>query len=341
MKRLFIVVIPIFLLISWSGDQTNQSQVNSTVAVIQQQAYYKVDDDPLPSWNDGPLKQSIISFVKAATDSTGKGFIPKIDRIATFDNDGTLWAEKPFVQELFAFYMVKKMVAKNPALAQKQPYKAVLANDKAYFAKGGEQALIQLIGATHTGTTEDEFEASVNDFFSKVVYPGRNVPLKQITYQPQIELLNYLRANGFTTFICTGGTVEFVRGISMQLYGIPKYQVIGTTFKYKFINSSRTIMRQQAIELVNDKSGKPAGIQRAIGQRPVFACGNEGGSGDIAMLKYCQSSKYPSFQMIINHDDGAREFAYQEKDNASLNAAAQNKWHVVSMKNDWKTVFSK
>ena len=297
--------------------------------------------DPLPSWNEGELKQSIINFVQKAIDSTSNGFIPEAFRIATFDNDGTLWAERPYVQELFAFYQVKKMVDKNPALAKKQPFRAIVENDKSYFTKGGDKALMQLMGATHTGMTEEEFESSAKDFASTVKYPGRNVSLKEITYQPQIELLNYLRANGFRTFICTGGTIEFVRSISSQLYGIPKDQVIGTTFKYKFVDSNNQILRTQELEIFNDKINKPVSIQEHIGQRPVFACGNEGGAGDIYMLKYSQGSKYPSFQMIINHDDSTREFFYQEKDSASLKAATKYNWHVTSMKNDWKEIFRK
>lgn len=297
--------------------------------------------DPLPSWNDVPSKKAIIDFVSNAVREGGAGFIPPEHRIATFDNDGTLWAEKPYVQELFAFYQVKKMVEAKPELAKKQPFKAVVEGDKEYFAKGGEKVLLQLVAATHTGMTEDQFEAAANDFFETAVYPGRNVPLKQITYKPQLELLHYLRANGFRTYIVTGGTIELVRTVAPSLYGIPKDQVVGTTFKYKFVDSSRAILREPSIELFNDKDAKPVGIQVHIGQRPVFACGNEGGAGDIAMLKYSQGSKYPSFQMIINHDDATREFAYQEKDSASLKAAAKNNWHVVSMKNDWKEIFVK
>lgn len=297
--------------------------------------------DPLPSWNEGALKKAIIDYVTTVTDSVSGRFIPAIDRIATFDNDGTLWAERPYVQELFAFYMAKKMVTKNPALAKKQPFKALVEHDKTYFEKGGEKAAIQLIIATHTGTTEDEFESSVKDFFTTAVYPHGNVPLRDIVYQPQLELLNYLRNNGFKTFICTGGTIEFVRGISQEFYGIPKEQVIGTTFRYKYADSSNKVVREPALASFNDKQGKPVGIQQHLGQRPVFACGNEGGAGDIAMLQYSQGSKYPSFQLLINHTDDVREFAYREKDNASLNAAAKNGWRVVDMKNDWKQVFRK
>jgi hypothetical protein len=296
--------------------------------------------DPLPSWSNGPLKESIVAYVKKVTDSSSSSFIPAIDRIATFDNDGTLWAEKPYVQELFVLYRVRRMIKSDSTLASKQPFKAVLERDRSYFETGGEKAIMQLIAAMHTGMTEDKFELAVHDFFSFATYPPWNVPIKQIIYQPQLELLQYLQANDFTIFICTGGTVEFVRGISQQLYNVPKYRVIGTTFKYHYSDSTKSVIREPVITLINDKEGKPAGIQAHIGQRPVFACGNEGGEGDIAMLSYCQGSRYPSFQMLINHDDSTREFYYQEKSNASLDAAAKNNWHVVSMKNDWQKVFT-
>ena len=297
--------------------------------------------DPLPSWNEGQLKKEIIAYVTKVADTTSADFVPKESRIATFDNDGTLWAEKPYVQELFAFHRVKEITAKNPAAASKQPFKAVIEGDKAYFAKGGEKALIQLVAATHTNLTEDEFEASAKNFFASAKYPGRNVPIEKITYQPQLELIKYLKDNGFKVFIVTGGTIELVRAISLPLYGIPKEQVVGTTFKYKFIDSTNQLYREPEIVLFNDKEAKPVGIQEHIGQRPVFSCGNEGGAGDIAMLKYSQGNKYPSFQMLVNHDDSLREYYYQEKDNASLNAAKKYNWHVISMKTDWKEVFKK
>jgi hypothetical protein len=299
------------------------------------------ESDPLPSWNDGALKQDIIAFVKKVTDSSAKDFIPVGDRIATFDNDGTLWAERPYVQKLFAFYRVRKMIEKNPSLAKKQPFKAVVSQDKSYFEKGGDKALIELMAATHTGMTEDEFESSTKDFFSRATYPKFNVPIRQVVYAPQLELIHFLRAHGFKTYICTGGTIEFVRTISQDYYGIPKEQVIGTSFQYVFADSNREIYRKPALGSFNDKKGKPVNIQLHIGRRPVFASGNEGGAGDIAMLEYCQSSKYPSFQLIVNHDDSIREFYYQEKDSASLKAAAKNNWHVASMKNDWKNIFLK
>ncbi|MBE8724985.1 HAD family hydrolase [Flavobacterium hungaricum] len=331
-----IYILPLFLLLLVSckkSDTVTTADPNDTTATV------AASGDPLPSWNDTPLKKEIVDYVTKVTKKGSPDFIPVEDRIATFDNDGTLWAEKPYVQELFAFYRVKKMVEANPALAQKQPFKAVVEKDKSFFEKGGDKALIELVAATHTGMTEADFEASAKEFFAGAKYPGKNVPIKQIRYQPQLELLNYLRANGFKTFIVTGGTVELVRSISQDFYGIPKYQVVGTSFKYKFDDASNNIVREPALDLLDDKIGKPVGIQLHIGQRPVFACGNEGGAGDLAMLRYSQGSKYPSFQMIVNHNDSIREYNYQEKDNLSLSTAAKYKYHVISMKDDWKKIF--
>jgi len=333
-----IYIVPLFLLLLVSCKKTDTV---STTNPNDSSATVATSSDPLPSWNDGTIKSSIIAYVEKVTKEGSHDFIPKENRIATFDNDGTLWAEKPYVQELFAFYRVKKMVEANPALAQKQPFKAVIEKDKTFFAKGGEKTLIELVAATHTGMTEDEFENSAKEFFTAAQYPGKNAPLKQIRYQPQLELLDYLRANGFKTFIVTGGTIELVRAISADFYGIPKEQVVGTSFKYKFDDATNTIKREPALDLLNDKTGKPIAIQLHIGQRPVFACGNEGGAGDLAMLRYSSGSKYPSFQMIVNHNDSIREYSYQEKDNLSLSTAAKYKYHVISMKDDWKTIFPK
>lgn len=331
-----IYILPLFLLLLVSCKKADNV---STTTTSSDSTTIATSSDPLPSWNDTPLKKEIIDYVTKVTKEGSTDFIPVENRIATFDNDGTLWAEKPYVQELFAFYRVKKMVEANPALAQKQPFKAVVEKDKTYFEKGGDKALIELVAATHTGMTEDEFEASTKEFFAGAQYPGKNVPLKQIRYQPQLELLNYLRANGFKTFIVTGGTVEVVRAISQDFYGIPKDQVVGTSFKYKFDDAKNAVLREPALDHFNDKEGKPVGIQLHIGQRPVFACGNEGGAGDLAMLRYSQGNKYPSFQLIVNHNDSIREYNYQEKDNLSLNTAAKYKYHVISIKDDWKKVF--
>lgn len=334
-KKIVIIPMLLFLFISCKKSEISKDvKSNDSIADV------STSGDPLPSWNDGALKSDIIAYVEKVTKEGDPDFIPEQDRIATFDNDGTLWAEKPYVQELFAFYRVQKMVEAKPELAKKQPFKAVVEKDKTFFEKGGDKALIELVAATHTGMTEDEFEASVADFYKNAKYPGKNVPVKQMRYQPQLELLNYLRANGFKTFIVTGGTIEVVRAISQDFYGIPKHHVVGTSFKYKYDASTNAVQREVALNHFNDKEGKPVGIQLHIGKRPVFACGNEGGAGDIAMLNYSQGNKYPSFQLLVNHNDSIREFRYQEKDNASLDIAAKNKWHVVDMQKDWKKVFS-
>jgi hypothetical protein len=319
----------------------NRSEDTTTVNAKDSAKVTNADsNDPLPSWNDGTLKSDIIAYVNKVTTKGSPDFIPTENRIATFDNDGTLWAEKPYVQELFAFYRVKKMVEANPELAKKQPFKAVVEKDKAFFKSGGEKALLELVAVTHTGMTEDEFEAHAKEFFATARYPGKNVLIRQIRYKPQLELLDYLRTNGFKTFIVTGGTVELVRAISDDFYGIPKSQVVGTSFKYKFDQAKDAIQREPALNYLNDKEGKPVAIQLHIGQRPVFACGNEGGAGDIAMLKYSQGNRYPSFQLLVNHNDSIREYSYQEDDNLSLKTAAKNKWHVISIKDDWKKVFA-
>ncbi|CAM3583766.1 HAD family hydrolase [Flavobacterium chungbukense] len=335
-KKIYVLSLFLFLLVSCKNKSEDTTTINSKDST----AVVATNSDPLPSWNDGTVKSDIIAYVEKVTKKGSPDFIPIEDRIATFDNDGTLWAEKPLVQELFAFYRVKKMVQEKPELAQKQPFKAVIKKDKSFFEKGGEKAIVELVAATHTGMTEDEFEAGAKEFFNVAKYPGKNVPLKQIRYQPQLELLDYLRANGFKTYIVSGGTVELMRAISQDFYGIPKNQVVGTSFKYKFDDAKDAIQREPALDHFNDKEGKPAAIQLHIGQRPVFACGNEGGAGDLAMLRYSQGSKYPSFQLIVNHNDSIREYSYQEKDNLSLSTAAKNKYHVINMKEDWKKVFA-
>lgn len=303
---------------------------------------FNKDKDPLPSWTEGPLKKAIISYVKQVTNRSGKGFIPVEDRIATFDNDGTLWAEQPTIELEYAKTALKGMINKNPQLAHQQPYKAIIQKDKAYLAKVDEATMAAVILKSLSGTSEAEFERTVQQYFDTAHYVigSKKYPIQHAVYQPQVELLKYLRSNGFKTYICSGGTIEFVRIISRKYYGIPAEQVIGTKLQYTFVEKDRSIVRQGKILSICDKGGKPVNIQWHIGKIPVFACGNEKTGGDIQMLKFSQTSKYPNFQLLVNHDDSIREFVYQEKDNASLNAAAKNKWQILSMKNDWKTIFN-
>jgi len=298
------------------------------------------EDDPLPSWNEGKIKNSIIDFVTRVVKEGSADFIPLADRISTFDNDGTLWAEQPVIQELFMFYRAKKMIGQKPALRNVQPFKAIAAGDMAYLRKMNERDLIKFFVATQTGMTQAEYDKDAKDFYATAKSPTGKI-ISQLVYQPQVELLRYLRANGFKTFICSGGSVEFIRVISEQYYGIPPEQVIGTEFKYVYKDSTgvNDIIRESGLRTFNDKQEKPVNIQYHIGRRPVLACGNEGAAGDVYMLRFCQGNTYPNLQIIINHDDASREFFYQEKDNKSLNLAKKYNWVVVSMKNDWKVIF--
>lgn len=297
--------------------------------------------DPLPSWNNGEVKRSIIEFVSRVTTANSPDFVPIADRIATFDNDGTLWAEQPVVQGMFVLEKLQAMAAADPSLTQQQPFQAALEGDVEYFKQAGEAAIMELLTATHTNMTQEQFQQHVQRFFATGIHPTLNVPYTKVTYKPMIELLEYLRTNEFQTWICSGGGIDFMRVVSQSLYGIPPEQVIGSSGKEEFIerDGKYVIWRLPEILRINDHADKPIGIDLHIGKRPVFAAGNERTGGDIAMLTYSQGRSGASFQLLINHDDAQREFAYQEPNNASLNAAEANGWQVVSIKNDWKTVF--
>ncbi|RKG57791.1 haloacid dehalogenase-like hydrolase [Corallococcus sp. CA054B] len=297
--------------------------------------------DPLPSWNDGPVKQSIIDFVTRATTEGGPGYIPLEERIATFDNDGTLWQEKPVVQGAFLLEQVKAAVKKDASLGKRQPFKAVLEGDVALLSSMEEPQLMALVAATHAGKTPDELTREARAFFQTARHPKLGVPYTQLAYAPMLELLRYLRANGFQTWISSGGGTDFMRVVSEDTYGIPPQQVIGSDLKEKFDEGDgHPVLRREArLDHVNDKAGKPVGIEQHIGRRPVFAAGNVRSGGDIQMLQYTKEQPRPGFSLLINHDDAEREFAYQEKNDASLKAAREGGWTVVSMRQDWKRIF--
>lgn len=298
--------------------------------------------DPLPSWNDGPLKSGIIDFVMKATNASGPDFIPAGMRLATFDNDGTLWPEKPVIQGLFVLDVLKKKIAADPSLLENPTVKAVIDKDKEYFMNQPEEKVSELLGITQANMSEDEFEKLADEFITNAVYPKLDKPVTELAYKPQVELLEYLRANGFETYICSGGTIEFIRQISEQMYGILSDQVIGSSFKYKFIDDtvSNYIFREPELNSICDKEGKPVNIQLFTGKRPVFVAGNVRSGGDIAMMRFSQGSKYKNFQILVNHDDPVREFEYGEGDNYSLEMAKKFGFNVVSMKNDWNRIFS-
>jgi hypothetical protein len=298
--------------------------------------------DPLPSWNQGTVKTAIIEFVSRTTAAGSPDYIPPTERIATFDNDGTLWPEQPLIQGMFVLERLKAMGKSDPSLRQKQPFQAALEGDLAYIKQAGEEAIMQLVAAVHANQTQEQFEAEARVFFAKSSHPTFKVPYTQLAYQPMVELLAYLRKNGFQTWICSGGGIDFLRVISEPMYGIPPQQVIGSSLKKEFLekDGKSVLWREAELASFNDKGVKPLNIDLHIGKRPVFAAGNVRSGGDIAMLTYSQGQVPLSLQLLLNHDDAEREFAYSEPDDASLTAAQEKGWQVVSLKKDWQRVFA-
>jgi hypothetical protein len=302
--------------------------------------------DPLPSWHDRPTKARIVAFVQAVTEPGGKDFVPPADRIAVFDNDGTLWAEQPiYFQLAFAIDRAKAMVAKNPELSKRPALKAAAEGDIKALAATGEKGIAQLLAVTHANTTSDEFAQIVRDWTRTARHPTLKRPYTQLTYAPMRELLDYLRANGFKTYIVSGGGIEFLRVLSEELYGVPPEQVVGSSIKtkYEVRNGQPVIMRLPEIDFVDDKAGKPVGIHKFIGKRPIAAFGNS--DGDFEMLEWTTSAPGARLGVLIHHDDAAREFAYDRMSHVGklargLDEGPRRGWTLVSIKDDWRTVYS-
>ncbi|WER45405.1 HAD family hydrolase [Cupriavidus sp. WKF15] len=297
--------------------------------------------DPLPAWRDGAAKQSILNFVSKTTTPGSPEFVSPEDRIAVFDNDGTLWREDPVVELLFVVNRAQERARAEPALASRSPYKEFLADPAAYFKSTGEAGAVRLLNELYGNTSVDAFQEDARRYVASARHPKSKASLRESTYQPMLELLALLRAHGYQTWICSGGTTDFMRVVSQSFYGIPPQQVIGSRLSAQFREHGRDneIWREPKFESFNDKQMKPVNIALQIGKRPVFAAGNVGGKGDIAMLSYSQARKGPSFQLLVNHDDAERESAYAENDGGSLHAASERGWTVVSMKRDWARVF--
>ncbi|MHC4517430.1 MAG: HAD family hydrolase [Planctomycetota bacterium] len=302
--------------------------------------------DPLPSWNEGPAKQAIVDFVKHVTAPGSPGFVSTPERIATFDNDGTLWAEQPmYFQLAFVLDRVKALAPAHPEWKEKQPFKAVLEGDlKAVFA-GGEHALLELVMETHAGTTTEEFEQIVKDWIAKARHPKSGRLYTEMVYQPMLELLAYLRSNGFKTYIVSGGGIEFMRPWSEEVYGILPEQVIGSSIKTKFElrDGKPVLVRLPEINFIDDKAGKPVGINQHIGRRPIAAFGNS--DGDLQMLQWTAAGSGSRFCLYVHHTDAEREFAYDRESSIGrldkgLDEARAKGWTVVDMKGDWKRIFS-
>ena len=301
--------------------------------------------DPLPSWNEGQAKQSILDFVARVSDPASPDYVLEAERIATFDNDGTLWAEQPlYFQLLFSVDRVRSMAEEHPEWKSEQPFKAILGDDREALASMGHAELGQLLAATHTGITAEEFSSIARGWLDDARHPRFDRPFDTCIYQPMLEVLDYLRANGFTTFITSAGGIEFMRTFSEEAYGIPRHQVIGSSAETEFrVDGDQSfLMRLPKAAFVDDKSAKPVAINRHIGRRPIASFGNS--DGDQQMLQYATGGEGPGLAVLVHHDDAEREYAYDRGskigglDKAWDEAEARG-WTVVSMRDDWTTIF--
>lgn len=301
--------------------------------------------DPLPSWNDGPAKQAIVAFVTDVTREGSPDFVPPAERIATFDNDGTLWIEQPiYVQFAYALDRVKALAPQHPEWKDTQPFKAVLEGDMAALAAAGEKGAVEIVAATHAGMTPEEFRQTVTEWLSTARHPRFGRRYDELVYQPMLEVLTYLRANGFKTYITSGGGAEFIRAFAEERYGIPPEQVVGSRIVTKFERrDGRPILfRLPQVDFIDDGPGKPVGINQGIGRRPVAAFGNS--DGDLEMLQWTTEAGKRRLGLVVHHTDAEREYAYDRQSHVgkldkALDAATVDRWTVVDMKRDWKTVF--
>jgi len=301
--------------------------------------------DSLPSWNEGAAKKAIVAFVEKVTKEGTPDFVPVAERIATFDNDGTLWAEQPmYFQLLFALDRVEALALQHPEWKDTEPFASLLKGDVKGALAGGEPAIGRIVMASHAGMTTEEFEKVVKDWIASAKHPKTGRLLTEMVYQPMLELLAYLRANAFRTFIVSGGGIEFMRPWTEKVYGIPPEQVVGSSGKTKFElrDGKPVLVKLPEINFIDDKTGKPVGIQSHIGRRPIAAFGNS--DGDLQMLQWTAAGSGPRFALIVHHTDAEREWAYDRESHIgkldkALDEAAAKGWTVVSMKDDWATIF--
>jgi hypothetical protein len=323
----------LILVVSIACDQaTDASRVDATT-------------DPLPSWNEGFAKQQILDFVARVTDPANPEFVPEAERIATFDNDGTLWAEQPlYFQLFFAIDRVKALAPEHPEWADQQPFKAVLEDDMEALAAAGEHGLLELVMATHSGMTTEEFAATAKDWLATARHPTTGRPYTEMVYQPMLEVLDYLRANGFTTYVASAGGIEFMRPWTEEVYGIPPEQVIGSSIKtvFEIRDGEPVLVRLPEIDFIGDKNEKPVGINSHIGRRPIAAFGNS--DGDFQMLEWTTAGDGARLGVLVHHTDSEREWAYDRDSHIGrldrgLDEAATRGWVVVSIKDDWRRIF--
>jgi len=301
--------------------------------------------DPLPSWNDTSTKKAIVAFVEKVTKEGSSNFVPVDQRIATFDNDGTLWVEQPMYTQLaFTMDRVKQLAPKHPAWKTTQPFKGALEGDMKAVEATGEKGLVQLMAAIHAGMTTDQFQTIVTDWIATAKHPRFKRPYTHCVYQPMLELLAYLRANGFKTYIVSGGGIEFMRPWTERVYGVPPEQVVGSSIKtkYEMVDGKPVLMRLPEINFIDDNDGKPIGINQYIGSRPIAAFGNS--DGDQQMLEWTAAGDGARFMLLVHHTDAEREYAYDRQSkfgklDTALDEANAKGWTVVDMKNDWKVIF--
>jgi phosphoserine phosphatase len=301
--------------------------------------------DPLPSWNDGSVKQSILAFVGAAANPSSAQFIAEDDRIAVFDNDGTLWSEKPtYFQLLFILDRVRALAPQHPEWSAQQPFKAVLENDMTALGEAGEHGLIELAGAAQSGMTTEKFESLVEDWIVSARHPASGRRYTDMVFQPMLELINLLKSRGFDVYIVSGGGIEFMRPWAEAVYGVPPEHVIGSMpeLRYERQQGRPVMVRGSGIHFINDKAEKPIGIRRFIGRRPVMAVGNS--DGDYEMLEWTTAGDGPRMGLILHHTDGQREWAYDRESSEgrldrALDDAPAKGWILIDMARDWRVVF--
>ena len=331
----FFRLLLLFILVIACKNETNQTEEVIVTGNL----------DPLPSWNEGVTKQAITDYVNKVTLEGSDNFIPVSERIAVFDNDGNLWSEKPaYFQLFFAIDRIKALASEHPEWKTTQPYQSVLENDMATLMSFGEHGLIEIVMATHGNTTVDEFEQIVKDWLATAKHPRFDKPYTDLVYQPMLELLDYLRDHDFKTFIVSGGGIEFMRPWVEGVYGVPKDQVIGSSIKtkYDYNDGNPVIRRLPELNFIDDKEGKPEGINQYIGRKPVFASGNS--DGDLQMMRWTDSNTIENFKLYLHHTDSIREWAYDRKSSVGrldkgLDEALEKGWTIIDMENDWKVVY--
>jgi phosphoserine phosphatase len=343
--RSALFLLAIMLLFFMAGCSQDKPEEMSMDKPGDAQPMKEEASDPLPSWNDGTAKQSIIDFVTKVTSRGSAEFVPDAERIAVFDNDGTLWSEQPmYFQLFFALDRVKALAPQHPEWKEKQPFASLLKGDVNSALAGGEHAILEIIMATHAGMTTEEFEAIVKDWIASARHPTTNRPFTEMVFQPMLEVLAYLRANGFKTYIVSGGGIEFMRPWTEKVYGIPPEQVVGSSIKTRFeiVDGAPVLVRLPKLNFIDDKEGKPVGINQHIGRRPIAAFGNS--DGDLQMLQWTMAGEGPRFALYVHHTDANREWAYDRESHIGrldkgLDEAQANGWTVADMKNDWKVIF--